>query len=137
MWWPRGKTFLLAALWPRNLDIGGCLLSRESTAVARRLAYCPIFSTAKQEIPGYNGAMDASTKKPAKPRRRWLRFSLRTLLILVSVVALILGYSVVVLEYARVVNNWGFRTLHFFVAAIPVLVIIMLNVMELIEGHRF
>ncbi len=36
--------------------------------------------------------MDASTKKPAKPRRRWLRFSLRTLLIVVTVLAVLLGW---------------------------------------------
>ena len=46
----------------------------------------------KGEIPGYNGAMDADTKKTAKPRRRWLRFSLRTLLIVVPVLAVPLGW---------------------------------------------
>jgi len=42
--------------------------------------------------PGYDGAMDASTKMPAKPRRRWLRFSLRTLLIVVTFLSVPLGW---------------------------------------------
>ena len=43
-------------------------------------------------LPGYNGAMDAETKQTAKPRRRWFRFSLRTLLIVVTVLAIPLGW---------------------------------------------
>ena len=37
------------------------------------------------EMPGYNVAMDADTEKTPKPLRRWFRFSLRTLLIVVTV----------------------------------------------------
>ncbi len=36
--------------------------------------------------------MDANTIKPAKPRRRWLRFSLRSLLIVMTALAVLLGY---------------------------------------------
>ena len=36
--------------------------------------------------------MDAPAEKPAKPRRRWLRFSLRTLLIVVTVLSIPLGW---------------------------------------------
>ena len=36
--------------------------------------------------------MDADTKKTAEPRRRWFRFSLRTLLILVTVLSVPLGW---------------------------------------------
>ena len=36
--------------------------------------------------------MDAITEKTAKPRRRWLRFSLRTLLIVVTVLSVPLGW---------------------------------------------
>ena len=36
--------------------------------------------------------MDADTEKTAKPRRRWLRFSLRTLLIVVTVLSVPLGW---------------------------------------------
>ena len=43
-------------------------------------------------LPGYNGAMDADTKKTAKPRRRWFRFSMRTLLIVVTVLSVPLGW---------------------------------------------
>jgi hypothetical protein len=47
---------------------------------------------ARGKFPLYNGAMDASTKKPAEPRRRWFRFSLRTLLIVVTVLSVPLGW---------------------------------------------
>ena len=36
--------------------------------------------------------MHADTKKPAQPRRRWFRFSLRTLFILVTVLSVPLGW---------------------------------------------
>jgi hypothetical protein len=39
----------------------------------------------KENISGYNGRMAASTEMPAEPRRRWFRFSLRTLFVLVTV----------------------------------------------------
>ena len=51
-----------------------------------------VSGTAKRDIPGYNGAIDADTEKSAKPRRRWLRFSLRTLLIVVTVLSVPLGW---------------------------------------------
>ncbi len=51
-----------------------------------------VSGTSKQEIPDYNGVMDADTEKTAKPRRRWLRFSLWTLLIVVTVLAVPLGW---------------------------------------------
>jgi hypothetical protein len=36
--------------------------------------------------------MDAATEQPAQPRRRWFRFSLRTLLIVVTVLSVTLGW---------------------------------------------
>ena len=41
MWWPPGKTFLLAEVWPRILDIGGCLPGSGSIADARRFLCWP------------------------------------------------------------------------------------------------
>jgi hypothetical protein len=45
--------------------------------------------------------MDADTEKTAKPRRRWLRFSLRTLLIVVTVLSVPLGWIGWRLEQVR------------------------------------
>ena len=45
----------------------------------------------KAIIPGYNGVMDTSTENPAKPRRRWFRFRLRTLLIVMTLFAVWCG----------------------------------------------
>ena len=41
-------------LWPRTLDIGGCLPGSESTAAARRLVYFPCSSAAAGPNVGKN-----------------------------------------------------------------------------------
>ena len=67
-----------------------CLILRRRRIV--KTSPGAVSGTATGGIPGYNGAMDADTEKPAKPRRRWFRFSLRTLLIVVTVLSVPLGW---------------------------------------------
>ncbi len=56
---------------------------------------------ANQNTQGYDDAMHKDTEKTAKLRRRWLRFRVRTLLIVVTVLSILLGWICWELEQIR------------------------------------